>query len=357
MKKLLLILLCLPLVFSTCSKSDVAQQPQSLEDVIVGIEWCLTNDNKDGFLMSEDGKFYRTEKCQPNIHMGDWIIDCKLIKYKYTENSQEITSLFGEVTEYSDTQVSLLPHNSSDNVVFVYNLDTPDIFGCIDSTVTNYNPNADCDDGSCLFIIPGCTDSTACNYNPISNEDDGSCGYISGCTDDSALNYNSLAICDDSSCIGIGSSYQGGIIFWLDGNGGGLIAAASDQSSIAEWGCSGVFISGADGTAIGTGNQNTIDIVAGCTTSGTAADICANLTLKGYSDWFLPSRYELNKMYLNIGQGDALGLGNIGGFANPNYWSSTGYGSNYAGAQYFATGLHFGGAKTNDYYVRAVRAF
>ena len=122
---------------------------------------------------------------------------------------------------------------------------------------------------------------------------------VQGCTDSTAFNYNASANTDDGSCIGIGASYQGGIIFWLDGNGGGLIAAPFGQSG-GEWGCYGTLIR-SDGTAIGTGNQNTIDIEAGCTTPGTAADICANLTLGGYSDWFLPSKDELNQMYLNTG--------------------------------------------------------
>ena len=168
-----------------------------------------------------------------------------------------------------------------------------------------------------VAVILGCTDPTASNYNPQAT--------IGNTTASSACLYASLAI---------GDTHQGGIIFYLDGNGGGLIAAPSDQSNttssstFAKWGCMYQNIIGADGTAIGTGAQNTIDIgswFGGCTTSGTAADICANLTLGGYSDWFLPSRDELLEMFYNIGQGNVVvpTLTNIGGFSNTKYWSSS----------------------------------
>jgi hypothetical protein len=80
----------------------------------------------------------------------------------------------------------------------------------------------------------------------------------------------------------VGDTFQGGIIFYLDGNGGGLIAATSDQSTVSantdgsNWGCTGNNINGADSSAIGSGYQNTIDIELGCISAGTAADVCAN---------------------------------------------------------------------------------
>ena len=201
--------------------------------------------------------------------------------------------------------------------------------GCTDSTAFNYNPLANTDDGSCIAVVYGCTDLQH-NYNASANTDDGSCiAVVNGCTDSTALNYNALANTDDGSCIGIGSTYQGGLIFYLDGNGGGLISAPSGiwdpvcssggGDTYAEWGCLGTNLPGALG--LGAGAQNTIDIEAGCTTPCTAADICANYTDGTYSDWFLPSLTELEQMYINLHQ---QGLGD---FFNPidpfrKYWSS-----------------------------------
>ena len=162
----------------------------------------------------------------------------------------------------------------------------------------------------------------------------------------------------------IGDNFQGGIVFYLDGNGGGLIAASTDQSAGAQWGCLGISISGADGTAIGTGAQNTIDIELGCTTPGTAADICANLTLGGYSDWFLPSKDELNLMWTNLADSDGDGQNtgpsdpnNLGGFSPNYYWSSTESNYVFAWRQNFNVGSQFSNYKYNFYYVRSVRAF
>jgi uncharacterized repeat protein (TIGR02543 family) len=130
-----------------------------------------------------------------------------------------------------------------------------------------------------------------------------------------------------------------------------LEAAPSDQSAGTEWGCDGTSIFGASGTAVGAGEQNTIDIEAGCATLGTAADLCANLSLGGYSDWFLPSRDELNLMYTN------LKVHEVGGFADYVYWSSSEFSAGNAWYQRFSSGFQSGGGKYSTFRVRAVRAF
>ena len=148
----------------------------------------------------------------------------------------------------------------------------------------------------------------------------------------------------------IGQNYGGGIIFYIDGTTQhGLIAATSDQSTSAGWGCFNTLIGGTS-TSIGAGQSNTTVIVNGCTTAGIAARICYDLILNGYNDWFLPSKDEMNQMYLqkNI----------IGGFVNNDYWSSSEVSAWAAWCQNFGTGVQTNNlGKANTRWVRAIRSF
>jgi len=150
----------------------------------------------------------------------------------------------------------------------------------------------------------------------------------------------------------MGTSHAGGLVFYNDGAGGGMVCAENNQG-YARWGCDGTEI-GNTSTAINTGVANTNAIVAKCGEAGIAARLCYELEEGGFSDWYLPSKDELNLMYVNL---IPLGLGN---FTGGLYWSSSEYSgneSNYAWFQDFSYG--YKGYDYKDYttYVRAVRAF
>ena len=157
--------------------------------------------------------------------------------------------------------------------------------------------------------------------------------------------------------LAIGQTYQGGIIFYLDPSGcHGLVAAPTNQSTGAPWYNGSYTDTRAYGSGLFEGKYNTVMIsYEGGETS--AAAICGDLSLGGYSDWYLPSIEELNKMYQNIGQGNALGLGNVGDFALNYYWSSTEVDINLVWLQVFDGGGQFNDYKILTYYVRAIRAF
>ncbi len=133
------------------------------------------------------------------------------------------------------------------------------IMGCTNVNACNYNPQANCNDGSCqnapscntnacagnieildpsnpcncIVIqtqVNGCTDANACNYNPQANCNDGSCqsapmcntnfcigdveiidpnnpcncmvseAQVNGCIEVNACNYTPSANCNDNSC-------------------------------------------------------------------------------------------------------------------------------------------------------------
>lgn len=147
----------------------------------------------------------------------------------------------------------------------------------------------------------------------------------------------------------VGQSWGGGIIFYVDSTGQhGFISATEDQGK-ASWGCSETFIGGTS-TGLGTGKDNTDIILKGCGEGNTAARICKDLVLNGYSDWFLPSRDELYMMYeqRNV----------IGGFKDDNYWSSSETNATFAYRCWFVTGSFNSQAyKYFPVFVRAARAF
>ena len=235
--------------------------------------------------------------------------------------------------------------------------------------------------------VPGCTDSTAFNYNTNATIDDGSCLY---CYASANIGLDTITVCDSAQiCVNsiagvsyswdtlstsspfsptIGDPLAGGLVFYLDGNGGGLVALPYDIGNYGNsypgqawgctycgnlWGSNSFDIAGADGTAIGTGYQNTIDIVAGYTlwhqnnsTGGTnAAFQCDNLTYEGYSDWYLPSKDELSQL-LSSG---------IGGWSisASYYWSSSEHNTTQAWGTYLGNMQTLG--KGGASYFRPIR--
>jgi hypothetical protein len=120
----------------------------------------------------------------------------------------------------------------------------------------------------------------------------------------------------------------GGYIFYVNPNFEKdrwryLEAAPFDQSAGAKWGCFRQPITGARGFAVGTGRQNTQEMVAACPDPGSAAHLCANLKVNGVGGWFLPSRDELALMYTHLKAAGVSDFGTRGVTDNFSYWSST----------------------------------
>jgi hypothetical protein len=131
----------------------------------------------------------------------------------------------------------------------------------------------------------------------------------------------------------------------------GLVAAISDQTSGIRWHNGTNKITGAKGIVIGTGFANTNSIISaqGETTTSYAAGLARAYKGGGYDDWFLPSKDELNKLYIN----KVI----IGGFVNNNYWSSSEKDFEFAYKLNFTNGDQNANNKVNVFYVRAIRAF
>jgi hypothetical protein len=131
----------------------------------------------------------------------------------------------------------------------------------------------------------------------------------------------------------VGKNYGGGKVAYIfvpgdpgyiAGQTHGLIAASADQtvSTTVKWLPNSFY--GATGTKLGLGLLNTISLIAAAESLGTtnlstfAAGLAYSCRDGGYSDWYLPSKDELDKLYNNRAA--------IGGFATSGdaaYWSSS----------------------------------
>ena len=164
----------------------------------------------------------------------------------------------------------------------------------------------------------------------------------------------------------VGDVYQGGVVFYIfveadagyvAGETHGLIAAVADQSSGIQWRNGNTNqTTGATGTAVGTGSANTdaIILVQGPVATSYAAGLARAYTDGTYTDWFLPSKDELNQMYINKTTLEAVsGFTAFSGY----YWSSTEYDTNNVWGQDFSANYQSADGKHYTGNVRAVRAF
>lgn len=124
----------------------------------------------------------------------------------------------------------------------------------------------------------------------------------------------------------IGESFGGGKVFYLTDDGThGLISEIQDQSIYSCW-------------------YDALDLISTSNNHSTEG--------KKFTDWKVPTKNELNLLYLQ------KVAGNIGGFVDANYWSSSEDGGTRGWMQNFLTGDQIGALKGSArIYIRAVRSF
>jgi hypothetical protein len=219
--------------------------------------------------------------------------------------------------------------------------------------------------GSNWLIIPGISYANSHCFDGVQNGDELiiDCGgeICNPCAVQDLLNsgYTPMEIFDIGFPLDSlwGKMYQGGLIFYLDTQDTipgieGLVSLPYNLIDRIEWGCMDVSIGGTNDT-IGSGQANTIAIITSCSTPPEyAAQECNELVFNGFSDWFLPSKDELDLMYHN------LRVNGFGNFGNEWYWSSSEISATEAWSQLFLVGNQYDdNTKESTFFARAIRVF
>ena len=257
------------------------------------------------------------------------------------ENTGSISVIPGP---YQEGTTVALEATSMENYVFKY-WESDTIIWTTDSSAF-MNPTT--------FIINFNTEVNAVfEYEDLDN--DGVNDNVDNCLDTPANEAVDTLGCSTTALIG--DFREGGIVIWVDDTGQhGLVCDLTDYAAI--WGCNGTEIVGADSLTVGSGLQNTEDILAICQTAGIAARVANDLVAQEYSDWYLPSKEELKYIWLNsfIISERSIALG--GGRLDAYYWTSSEYDADHA----WCWDLKFGAddhsySKETPARVRAIRTF
>jgi len=158
----------------------------------------------------------------------------------------------------------------------------------------------------------------------------------------------------------IGQSYQGGTIAYIlqDRDPGytanathGIIASPKTSNANKWFAVKLCATTGATATGLGTGNANTNLIVATFGAGSYAASDCFNQKQNNYDDWYLPSKDELNKLY--------LARNKISSLPPDGYlWTSSEVSANEVWIQSFTTGVQSTYDKNGSgFWTWAIRSF
>jgi hypothetical protein len=131
------------------------------------------------------------------------------------------------------------------------------------------------------------------------------------------------------------------------------LECASYDVGPTQWGLNGTDISGT-GTQLGTGRQNSAFLLERMYQAGErnrAVQYCAAYTEGGFTDWFLPSKNELDLIYRNLHTDGYVTL------TDNYYWSSSQYNDSYVWCQLFQDGAQGYGNKNYTFCVRPIRSF
>jgi hypothetical protein len=165
-----------------------------------------------------------------------------------------------------------------------------------------------------------------------------------------------------TSTLKIGDTYGGGIVAYIYQSGDpgyvagethGLIVTGGDLIGLGiRWDNGSTQTVGTTSTALGTGSANTDAIIAvqGPVATSYAAGLARAYTGGGHSDWYLPSKDELHKAYLNKA---AIG----GSWDSRYYWTSSELSAVSAYVEDFTNGHQTAPVKTGPQGVRAFRSF